>query len=1033
MKQIIFLLFITMFFCGCPSAKNEKKIIPVSNDDTDTYIDDQIYTASITDDSDLKRQEDTNIPENDTDNFIKCFDEVCASNQYCHQQKKLCVALGSDLCAPVFCQTDDECGGEKDFCVHNASGENYCSQYCDDNNRCPNEFECESVLGTENIILKQCVPKVKSCHTLGKKCSSRLSNECANPYSYCVSDYFNNTYCTKTCTTNADCPAEYKYCQPDETGMKVCQKKIGHDNTFCGVTANILDVGASCKNNSCAQYTKANTCTNDNNDIHKQFCTFSCKNNEDCGENAFCDEMQGMTGKWCVPYNCACLALSQLHDTLQPGLKLSSRNICDISHTQKEISIFYTDSFANDPLRLGIYNSLYYQPLSAHYFIESTTNRFRNSAKGVSSVSEVVILGAKFWDASIENFVNTNDNRSKDTFEKTVLSFFDSLTPKQKEQKNKTITEMSASIPETVKTSAATILSALRQAIDLRNEAIGYIGLSDTLKKKFFDNMKTMTFAVGRPLKENDKVDVSKYLESRFLFHEFSYKKMAMAAAIIASAVSKSNIDKINTSEKFEFTLHTPFGMIIIRDNDSHVYKEEEKPFQNSMLFFLDTGGDDNYEIPIGANTSINNPVSVAIDLGGKDFYGYRKFTIREDTGGERLGSDKYGRSRYKPQVTYSEQFRQGAGNLGIGMLYDFGNDSDTYQSLRFSQGYGMLGVGILYDHGGDDTYMAEAGAQGSGLLGMGILYDNKGNDTYKGYSIMQGAAQVKGIGILLDTKGDDVYHTHTGDLYQDPRTWLEQDDPLYTASLSQGSAWGRRADQPFDDIENGVFLSGGMGILSDLAGDDTYSCGAFCQGCGYWFGMGFLHDDSGNDSYDSRVYNVGSGAHFGMGIFSDNAGNDLYFQNLDQKGLSVGYGHDLTFAWMQDLGGNDRYKATGWQTFGVGSNQAIGFFIDKNGNDEYLINHYMIWGMATNRQENLAENSLRRHGRTVGIFLDEGGNDVYQRKAFFNPEYVENNKVWISPQMTGAGWSETEGYIGKVITGTTAHENAFGFGIDKE
>jgi len=99
-------------------------------------------------------------------------------------------------------------------------------------------------------------------------------------------------------------------------------------------------------------------------------------------------------------------------------------------------------------------------------------------------------------------------------------------------------------------------------------------------------------------------------------------------------------------------------------------------------------------------------------------------------------------------------------------------------------QGFGFLGCGFLADFNGNDTYTAKHFAQGASVCGVGVLWDESGFDTYNANAFCQGAGMF-GLGMLLDNNGEDIYDC---------------------ATLGQGGA-----------------TTLGMGVLSDLDGDDRY------------------------------------------------------------------------------------------------------------------------------------------------------------------------------------------------------------------
>jgi hypothetical protein len=492
--------------------------------------------------------------------------------------------------------------------------------------------------------------------------------------------------------------------------------------------------------------------------------------------------------------------------------------------------------------------------------------------------------------------------------------------------------------------------------------------------------------------------------------------------------VEASPLRSYSSAASFRFNHVTPRGRVVIRDGRSDTYAETDPALQGDLAFLLDTGGDDTYEIAVGATRSPENPVSLAIDLGGKDRYAYRKKPHPADKP-PRLISDEDGRAESATApVTLSERHRQGSGNLGVGLLFDLGGGDDSYESLRFAQGAGLLGVGVLVDDGGNDSYRAEAGSQAAAHLGVGLLLDRGGNDSYWGYSAVQAATYVHGVALLVDVSGNDTYWSQGGDRYIEASDLLPGDDPIYGSGLAQGSAWGRRADYPIDGLKNGVHSSGGVAALFDLAGTDRYSCGSFCQGSGYWFGLGLLHDESGDDQYEGRIYNLGAAVHFGLGLFADWGGHDAYLTATPNIGLSAGFAHDLSVGWHQDQAGNDTYLGA-WQSLGTGSNHSLGVFWNASGDDTYASTHYLGWGMCTVLSQYFTSSHPRHALRTTGIFIDGQGKDTYSRPAFFDPELLAENTTWVQPHMETiypGGKKE-----GRVIT--AALPNAFSFGIDRQ
>src|ERR1051326_2617434 len=164
-------------------------------------------------------------------------------------------------------------------------------------------------------------------------------------------------------------------------------------------------------------------------------------------------------------------------------------------------------------------------------------------------------------------------------------------------------------------------------------------------------------------------------------------------------------------------------------------------------------------------------------------------------------------------------------------LIIDLGGD-DTYD-CHVGAANGLIGrpISICIDLGGNDTYRGGTLTQGAGVFGIGILVDCGGNDTYEGKHLCQGAG-LYGVGILADYGGNDSY---TGDIN------------------AQGA---------------GMF---GVGILWDKMGDDHYVARECSQGYGYTGGLGLLLDGSGDDTY------------FAGGKYSDHERQPEHYLSLSQ------------------------------------------------------------------------------------------------------------------------------------------------------
>ena len=302
------------------------------------------------------------------------------------------------------------------------------------------------------------------------------------------------------------------------------------------------------------------------------------------------------------------------------------------------------------------------------------------------------------------------------------------------------------------------------------------------------------------------------------------------------------------------------------------------------------------------------------LDLGGDDLY-------LNNAGGTRTGMpvslviDWEGSDRY---IT-KEHFSQGAGVLGGGFLFDLAGD-DTFVSSDGSQGAGFWGMGILYHGNGNGSYSARSFSQGTGQFGLGVIINEQGHGHYVCSYGGQALGMFGGAGVLIDKSGDDLYQL--GGLHPDFR-----DPDMSTASMGQGFGEGIRAEKGIRGVP------GGIGLLIDEEGNDTYIADYFAQGSSYYYGTGILLDMNGNDEYVSGRYSQGAGIHSSVGIFIDGRGDDFYYASY---GVAQGTGHDFGAGFFEDNRGDDEYWG-GTLVQGSATNGSIGIFKDMQGSDHYI------------------------------------------------------------------------------------------------
>ncbi|MCB2203350.1 hypothetical protein KQI65_01270 [bacterium] len=409
----------------------------------------------------------------------------------------------------------------------------------------------------------------------------------------------------------------------------------------------------------------------------------------------------------------------------------------------------------------------------------------------------------------------------------------------------------------------------------------------------------------------------------------FDTKSAAWGGMLLAQAVEKEVPVLLAYAESaYALDIPTPMGRILLAGSGDDTHAAQD------CALLVDLGGSDRYFGSVGASSD-RLPVSVALDLAGDDEY----------------------------LSPHEKNPSQGAGVLGIGMLLDLAGN-DRYEAHSFTQGCGRFGIGVQYDAEGDDEYFSQGFSQGAGLYGIGVLLDRAGNDDYHTVYYAQGYGFAGGCGLLLDVTGDDSYIADDTDL-----THVGDETPKHNESDAQGYGAGRRGDHT-----DGHNMSGGLGILDDLDGNDTYSAGVFAQGSGYWFGYGILNDERGDDSYRGVFFNLGAAAHFAIGVLFDNEGNDR-----SDLVMTLGFGtaHDGSAAFYVDGNGDDEYTMSNGDdravSLGSSLNNSFSLFANIRGNDRYApVGNTMGYAMARRPGEQA------QYGPTTGLFFDIGGDDEY-------------------------------------------------------
>jgi hypothetical protein len=371
----------------------------------------------------------------------------------------------------------------------------------------------------------------------------------------------------------------------------------------------------------------------------------------------------------------------------------------------------------------------------------------------------------------------------------------------------------------------------------------------------------------------NAVLDLSLRLDRRRLFR---------ALSPLTSFLTKKNLEllKDDLSKRFKnkndsilYRAETSAGLVIVGGKGSKVYDKD-------AALILDLGENNLYTNNAGGTRS-HIPVALVINWGGHNRYIARN------------------------------NFSQGAGVLGGGFLIDLGGHS-TFIALDGSQGAGFWGIGLLYSGEGSSVFQARNNSQGVGQMGLGMLI-GYGQGNYSCLHQGQALGLFGGAGILINKAGNNIYRL--GGLKPDFRD-LEKS----TVSMGQGFGCGVQPDA------DKLGVPGGIGVLIDEKGYNSYIADYFAQGSSYYYGTGILDNRGGSNQYIAGRYAQGAGIHAAAGILLNSGGGNTFFSSV---GVSQGMGHDYGVGILQNnMGGNDYHGGVLVQ--GAATHGGFGLLIDK-------------------------------------------------------------------------------------------------------
>lgn len=638
-----------------------------------------------------------------------------------------------------------------------------------------------------------------------------------------------------------------------------------------------------------------------------------------------------------------------LGDSLDRLLNSQSLNKKDISFNQLDMSIFGGEKYA-PPL---FYNLLL-QPLKAPSYAHIQKKVI--VGKSTELTHMVIQSFARIQYGVRRNLVGDPLNQFKKNLElknpllPAVKKIYMQTGKRLTQNQIQKLKNNSKKLPIQVKQWLAFLIEASLYARKQQKKAFNGTHKDFQSIEKFLLKMASYQKGIGSGLPKELRKFASGYKLNPL---SVGATDLAMAIEHLKKQIIESKIDKT-----IQFQIDTPIGKIGFYSG------KEDNSHSGDFLILIDLAGNDTY-LNVGG-TSFKKPVSLIFDYLGNDNYVSHKELKNQSI--RKLKTRSY-------QKTSDASVA--AGIFGYSFLIDVSGD-DVYKAKSFSLGAGVFGVGVLWDLDGNDRYECYSFCQAASYFGVGILIDALGRDTYSGFSKHQAFAGTLGSSLLLDLGPEaDRYLS-----YLRPLDFPSLVDPQVNSSFSQGFSLGTRAD-----IIDNHSWAGGIAVLYDLGGHNSFKAGFFTQGFSYWYGAGILLTGFGNDTYQAEKYAQGSAAHYGVGLLHDSGGHDSY--SVSQE-LGLGVGHDFSLGVVVDLNGNDNYRANNL-SLGSASANGIGIHLDYQGNDTYNLKGTTILGSAIDR---VGRDSLRNRNPTIGIFLDMGGTNTVRAKNH-KKSGTHKSKIW--------------------------------------
>jgi hypothetical protein len=976
----------------------------------------------------------------------RCATVDCAEGFNCDPQQGACVASTLSACGTP-CENSAACGDQDDLCL-TVGFSTFCAASCGDSEPCALGYECiRSVGGREHCApntvdftcepcdgvrcdtaTESCNPRTGLCEALPIPCGFDAPDNCPdgtlcnsfegrcepigtacsfeNRFSDCD---FSIAICTaaasdRTGTCEEDCfsicPAERPACTAYHgTFGRVCMPAGFSGAGTCGeLMPNNDPIGRPCnietdpRDPEQCTSAQADYCLEGVDAAVGGICTRSCASNEDCSSASSCQTLEA--GSFCVPNLCSCLWPRELEfgvpDVFGSLMEQSGLSPCALAISLETIRTADSPARTDNAWRTAWWGSYTADPLSMLRLTDEADIMVA-SDDVIERARRALLLARKA--AGLTASAPRVEEAPADT--DPLFTALQALAEVAGDDAASEDEATAAALDSNLQIALATLIVQLRPVAASQDRT--YSILDEDLTD----------WTTLAPLWAAGDTSLS-VLDDRLVAATMDLTRrglMYQAASRVIDAVGNMDPDAEFVAPESIVRFTTPYGPIGVGTAGNDEWDGDEE-----WLLILDPAGNDTYTGAIAANTGVEQPFAIVIDLSGDDTYTYD--AVADPTARADLPlADAAGRGTAvrggDGAVSLSMVAKQGAGLFGVGALFDFGQGTDTYSSLRFSQGFGLLGTGILVDDGNAEV-VAEAYSQGAGLFGFGILVLGDTANTLQLASAGAGWGAAGGVGVVIGGTAGDSYNVTT-----DPELEVVYSDlparrgRVHAAAF--GAGVGRLAGDGPADTPWERTIAGGVGVFIELGGDDTYDSGSGAFGYAYESGVGVFVDRSGADEYTTTDHTIGAALNSGRAIFADIVGNDIY----NAAGEAAGFGNNFATSIVLDAAGNDEWTVTNGG-LGLAQYNSLVLFFEQDGNDSYTTASANSYGRAA--LTILGRDPItnpRRAVPTISLFADADGLDEYT-----------------GPDLIGAGIAD--GADWRLVPFEEAALLVFGFGRDE-